>query len=64
MSENHKKICRILNCFEYFLIFISAVGGRVSMSVFVSLAGIPWRHYDFCCRIKIFATTAGIKKYK
>ena len=41
MSEKHKKVCRALNYFEDFLIFISAVSGCVSISAFASLTGIP-----------------------
>ena len=34
------KLCRALNYFEHFFVFISAVIGCVSMSAFVSLVGV------------------------
>ena len=35
MSEKYKKMCKVMNYFEHFLIFISAVSGCVSISAFV-----------------------------
>ena len=35
ISEKHKQMYKVLNCFEQFLIFISAVSGCVSISAFV-----------------------------
>ena len=29
MSKKHKKVCRYLNCFEYFLVFISAISSYI-----------------------------------
>ena len=37
MSEKHPKICRALNNFEHFLVFVSPVNGCVSISTFSSL---------------------------
>ena len=34
MSEKHKKVCKTLNYLEHFLVFVSAVNGCVSISVF------------------------------
>ena len=43
MSKNHKKVYRVLNYMEHFLILISTVTGCVSISAFASLVGIPIR---------------------
>ena len=40
ISQNHKKICKILNYTEHLLILASTVTGYVSTSVFVSLFSI------------------------
>ena len=40
MSEKHKNVCRVLNYFEHFLAFVSAVSGCVSVSAFASLVGV------------------------
>ena len=40
MNEKHKKVCRVLNYFEHFLIFISAVSSCVSISAFYSLLSV------------------------
>ena len=34
MSEKHKKVSKVLNYFEHLLVFVSAVGGCVSISAF------------------------------
>ena len=34
MSEKHKKVCRTLNYFDPFLVFVSAVSKHVSISAF------------------------------
>ena len=41
MSKKYKEVCRALNYFEYFLIFISTISGCVSISAFASLVGVP-----------------------
>ena len=41
MSEKHKKVCRALNYFEHFLVFVSAVSDGVSIFPFDSLVGVP-----------------------
>ena len=35
------KVCRALNYFGNFLVFVSAVSGYVSISDFTSLIGVP-----------------------
>ena len=41
MSQNHKKVCTSLNYIEHFLILAPTITGRVSISDFLSLIGIP-----------------------
>ena len=64
MSENHKEVCRDLNYFEHFLIFISAVSDCVSIATFASLIGIPVGIGISAVGLKICALTARIKKCK
>ena len=53
MSGNHEKVCRVLNYFKRFLVFVSAVSERVSNSVFTSLVGVTAGIENLCinCRI-------------
>ena len=64
MSEKHKKMCKILNYIEHFLIFLSAITGSVSISAFASLVGIPIGTRSSAVELKICALTTAIKKYK
>ena len=64
MSEKHKHVCKTFNYFEHFLIFISAVIGCVSISVFASLIDVCVGITSSALGLKICAITAGIKKYK
>ena len=41
MSEKHKTVCRNLNYFEHFLLFISAVTVYLSICVLASKVSIP-----------------------
>ena len=59
-----KKVCRALNYFEHFLVFVSALSGSVSISAFVSLVGFPVGIASSGVGLKICAVTAGIKKFK
>ena len=52
-SEKHKIVCRDLNYFEHYLLFISPVTGCLSISGFVSLISTP-----------VSITNFFIKKYK
>ena len=54
-------MCRALNYFEHFLIFVSTVRDCVLISAFASLVGIPVDILSSEVGIKIFVTTAGIK---
>ena len=64
MSRQNKNVGRFLNYFEYFLIFVSAVSGCASISAFASLVGFPLGITSSVAELKIWALTAGIKKYK
>ena len=51
-------MCRVLNYFEPFLVFVSAVSGCVSIPVFASLVVVL---VDISAVVlKIYAITAGI----
>ena len=54
MSE--KQVCKALNYFKHFLIFISAVTGFISVFPFALLNSVVG--------LKIYAITAGNKKYQ
>ena len=52
---------KVLNHFEHFLIFISAVSGCASVSEFASLVGVPVGILSSAIELKIYALTVGIK---
>ena len=64
MSEKHKKVCRALNYFEHFLVFVSELSDCVSISAFASLVGFPVGIASSAVGLKICAITVGIKKFK
>ena len=64
MSKNHKKVCRLSNYIDDVLVVISAITRCVSISAFASLIGIPVGISSSAIGLKIYAITAGIKKYK
>ena len=64
MSKKHKKFFEILNYIEHLLVLVSIVTGCVSISVFLSLVGIPIVITRSAIRLKICAITAEIEKYK
>ena len=64
MSEKHKNVCKPLNYFEHFLVFVSVVSVCASMSAFASLVGITVGITSFSVALKICAITAWIKTYK
>ena len=41
IGKNHKKVCKTSNHIVHLLILASSVTGRVSISAFTSLVGIP-----------------------
>ena len=63
MGEKHKKLCRLLNYFEHFLAFVSAVRGCVSISASASLVVIPVNVVISAVWLKNWRLTSGIKNY-
>ena len=59
MSE--KQVCKTLNYFKHFLIFISAVTGFISVFPFALLVGVPVGIANSVVGLKIYAITAGNK---
>ena len=57
-------MCRALNYFENFLVFVSAASGCISISAFASLAGVPVGIVSYAVELKTCALTTGIIKYK
>ena len=64
MSKKHKKTCKYLDYVEHLLILVSTITGCVSISAFTSLVVVPVGITSSAVGIKMYATTAGIKKYK
>ena len=64
MSKKHKKVYTTLNYIEHFLILASTITGCVSISAFSYLVGISIGITSSAVRLKIYAVTAAIKKYK
>ena len=64
MSRKHKKVCKALNYFEHFLVFVSALGNCVSIFVFASLFGVPAGIAISAVGLKICVIIPGIKKCK
>ena len=64
MSEQHRKVCRVLNCFETFSSFGSAIFGFVLMSLFDSLVSVLAGITSFAVELKICALTVGTKKHR
>ena len=64
MSNKYKKVFTTLNYIRHFLILASAVTGCISISAFAFMIGILIGITSSATGLKIFAITAGIKKYK
>ena len=64
MSKKHKKVCRVLNHIEHWLILISTVIGRISISAFAPLVGIPVGITSSAIGLKICVIIARIESYK
>ena len=62
ISKKYKTVCTTLNHIEYFLILASTI--TVCISAFASLIGILTGITSSGIGLKIWAITAGIKKYK
>ena len=54
MRKKYKKVCRVLSYFENFLVFVSAVSGWISVSLFASSV-------DVAVGIANFRNKVGIK---
>ena len=63
-EEEHKKGCRVSNFIDNLLILLSTIIGCVYISAFPSLVRIPMGITSSAIGIKLWAITAGIKKYK
>ena len=64
MSKARKRVYAILNYSKHFLILVSAITECVSISVFVSLLGIPTGTTSSAIGLMSRATVAGIKTYR
>ena len=64
MSKKHKKVNRVLNYFEYSLVFISGVTSCVSISILASLVGVSVGIASSEVELKMCALTIGIKECK
>ena len=64
MSKKHKKVCTTLNYIEHFFILVSSITECISISTFASLVGILTGITSSAVVLKVYAITAGIKKYK
>ena len=63
-SKKHKKVCSTLKYIEHCLILVSVVTGRILISVFTSLHGIPIGFTSSEIGLKSWAITTGIKMHK
>ena len=64
MSEKYKKTCNYLIYGEHLFILASTITSCVSISAFASLVCVPFGITSSALGIKLYAITAGIKKYK
>ena len=62
--KKNKKTCKYVNYVQHLLILDSTVTSCVSISAFASLRCVPVGITSSALRIKIYAITPGIKKYK
>ena len=64
MSKMDKNVSRILNYIDRFLITISAISERVSISAFASLVGIQIGSTSSAVELKICVITIRIEKFR
>ena len=64
LSEKYKNTCKYLNYAEHLLILASTVTVCVLISAFTAVVAVPVDIMSSAGKIKTFAITAGIKKYK
>ena len=62
MNNKRKMVCKTIDYIEHFLILVSTVTGRISISTFDSLAGVSIGIMSSAIGLKILAITSGIKK--
>ena len=62
MNNKRKMVCKTIDYIEHFLILVSTVTGRISVSTFDSLAGVSIGIMSSAIGLKIWAITSGIKK--
>ena len=61
-SKKHKKVCTFFSSIEQLLVLASTFAGRVYMSAFASLVGIPIETEISPAGLNICAIIAGVKK--
>ena len=64
MSKYHENVYRVFNYTEHLLILISTVTGRISISAFAPLTGIPLGITSSAVGLKICAIAIATKNYK
>ena len=62
MNNKRKMVCKTTDYIEHFLLLVSTVTGRISISTFDSLAGISIGIMSSAIGLKIWAITSGIRK--
>ena len=62
MNNKRKMVCKTIDYIEHFLILVSTVTGRISISTFDSLAGVSIGIMSSAIGLKIWTITSGIKK--
>ena len=60
MSMKHKKVCRVMNYIDHFLIVTFTITRSVSIFALASLVGIPTGIATSAIGLKICAITVGI----
>ena len=64
ISRKQKNNCKTLNYIKHLLISVTAITVCIWISAFAYLPAIPIGITSFAIVLKIWAKTAGIKKYK
>ena len=64
MSNKHKKVCRISNDIDHFLILACAITWCISICIFPSSLDVSVGITSSVLGLTICAITAGVKKYK
>ena len=61
MSNNHKKVCTILNYNEHLFFLTSAITGCISISIFASVFGSLIEITSSAIGLKVWAITKELK---